>query len=222
MFVLGRFPLYLLITWLVSSGLVLVFYKKKFWWRRFSVFVVAFSVSIYFVFGCTAPMSPKVNEGSIENGAIKIIEYTLNNSKQSAENETTFDINETLPDLTIVDDNVFYDVSIWQSETTNDAKRLFDGYTKESCVHKVEKKGEIEFVTTKFYRSRDWRYLGIASDCGGEIYILYYNYIVDISYRYERTLFEEFIAIICPPETFYREEIDLGLIDLEKASISFE
>lgn len=221
MFALRRLFLYFLLICATIGGFYWVFHKKEFRWRRLLVFLAFFLVCFYFIFLCTSPMKPKINEASLENGARNIIEYSLKNKKEPDDNETTLDINKALPELSIVDNNICYIISVYKDESEELAKKTFDYWVRSYRENESEKLGEIEFFTSKFYRSRNWTYLGVAGESRGDIYILYDEYVITIYYWYESNLFEENIDVVCPSETFYREEVDLEHLNLEDADISY-
>lgn len=215
MFLLLRILLYLFLVWGTVCGLVVVFIKKKFWWRRLIIFIVLLLLAFYFVFGCTSPMRPKVNVNSIEEGVPKLFEYAIKNHCENIEDCDSCEFN-----MFIYDNDVTYIVGISPCDSPSMAQKEF--VVSANGRYEIKKSGDIQYYVTKFFRGRDWdRYMGASSGCYGCIEVLYDSYLIEIIYEYADNSFEELISVICPPETFYREEIDLGSIDLEKASIEF-
>ena len=140
-------------------------------------------------------MRPKVNENTLEQGVVNIIDDT------SVFNE----------EMVYMDDGekIQYIILVYENDTQEEAKNSFSRNTSDKTRYSIKTNGSIQYGLTESYRYRDWRYFGVSTGCYGDIYVQSEKYIVKIDYLYTENKVEELIGIFFPPESIYREEIDL-------------
>ena len=175
-----------IIAWVVS-GL-----KKR---RRFRIVaaVVIIAIIVEFVFLCDRPMSPKVNEKTIEQGVSEIIENV-----PVKEEPTVF-----------VKDNIEYHIYVYSHKSEQEAMDIFEECIDDRFHDEIKVCNKTRYSLSDCFRPRDWRYFGVSSGSFGDIYAVKDTYVVEVTYYYETTTLEEYIGIIVPPTTFYRETVDL-------------
>lgn len=174
------------IEWAVSG------FKKR---RRFRsvAAVVIIATIVYFVFLCSRPMSPKVNEKTIEQGISEIIENV------SVKEEPTV----------FVKDNIEYHIYVYSHKSEQEAMDIFEECIDDRFHDEIKVCNKTRYSLSDCFRPRDWRYFGVSSGSFGDIYAVKDTYVVEVTYYYETTTLEEYIGIIVPPTTFYRETVDL-------------
>lgn len=192
-FVLRIFVLIIYISSIIC-GTIFVTKKKKYIFVPIFLLILLFSVNLIFFFD--SPMCSKIDENTFEQGAANLI-----TSASAYDEKIKFNDSEN---------NIEYEIYIYHYDTLDDANNSFDFYTDSDMIDDLKTIGTIKFASTKCFRPRDWRYLGVAEQCYGSIFILYENKVAEVNYYYNRNSVEEIVAAFFPPESIFREYIDLN------------
>lgn len=190
--------IFVLITYIFSIILGIIFVTKKGKNIFVSIFLLFLLFSVYLIFFFDSPMCSKIKENTLEQGIVNLITST-----------SVYDEKIKFNDF---ENNIEYEMYIYHYDTLDCANNSFNFYTDSDMIDNIKIIGTIKLASTKCFRPRDWRYLGVAEQCYGTIFLLYENYVAEVNYYYSRNNVENLIAAFFPPESIFREYIDLSNI----------
>lgn len=145
-------------------------------------------------------MNPKINSSTLQQGVVDIINNSSNFNEKNIFEDTK--------------NNIQYDIYIHHYDTPYSAQETLAFYM-DGDESNIKTNGTIHYGATKCFRPRDMRYLGVAEQCFGSVFVQYECYIVEINYYYIRSCVESYIGALFAPESVYREEIDLATIIMD-------
>ena len=199
MYIIFRVVLPIFLVCLFGVGATVLYMHKKIFVGVSMSFLLL--CIIYIFFFSTSPMKPKVNEENIDQYVIEIVNEIKSMSTQNLDKNDWYT-------LAYQKNNIEYNVDVeYFSEQEFAESRFLSNTHNKEYFYDVQRRDNIEYCLSPCFIGREWRYLGVPEQTFGDIVVLYDNYVVNIRYYYVNEGF--FSELICPLETFYREEVDL-------------